>query len=467
MAGKSLSMPGPHWQHGRPVAHGLSSPPHHPLHRLGSITTLPFRKELNRLEASRFWGHGDLQEQQEALLAGLLAHAFRNCRYFRERAGSRLGLDRQASRVLQELPLLTRNGLRKAKDCLTAPGRGSVFRRSSGGSTGEPAAVLLDAHYLRWNRAAKVAFDSWAGYRPGEGKVILWGARRDTRSPGLMSRVARLLRREVFLDAYDMGEARALEYLETIRRARPGLLLAYAETACELVRVALKHQVEPPGVGAVMTTGGTLYPDMREAVGGYFGAPVFTRYGAREVGDIACECPAHEGLHINPHTHYVELIKTDGSAAGPGESGEVAVTLLTNYAMPLIRYLIGDTATWAEKPCRCGLAWPLLKRVEGRRTDHFIATDGRCIHGGRFRTLLFDCAFVSRYQWIQLCTKKTRLRVVVDESYPAWRDNLEEVLWRARQELGKGAEVELSVEKEIKPGPTGKHRFTISLIKRS
>jgi len=52
------------------------------------------------------------------------------------------------------------------------------------------------------------------------------------------------------------------------------------------------------------------------------------------------------------------------------------VTLLTNYAMPLIRYRIGDLASWAPEPCPCGRGWPLLQDVTGRSTSSFVAADG-------------------------------------------------------------------------------------------
>ena len=40
----------------------------------------------------------------------------------------------------------------------------------------------------------------------------------------------------------------------------------------------------------------------------------------------------------------IEILAVDGaSPLDPGEEGEIVVTNLTNYAMPLIRYRIGDT----------------------------------------------------------------------------------------------------------------------------
>ena len=90
-----------------------------------------------------------------------------------------------------------------------------------------------------------------------------------------------------------------------------------------------------------MVTAGTLFEPIRQTIESVFQAPVFNRYGSREVGDIACECEAHSGLHVALPTQFVEILRPDGTAAGPGEIGEIVVTSLTNFAMPLIRYRIG------------------------------------------------------------------------------------------------------------------------------
>lgn len=368
---------------------------------------------------------------------------------------------------LKAMPVMNRNDIsQEPKIYRSKLHRGKVVKSTTGGSTGELVEVWRDSHYLNWNRAAKVFFDSWTGYQPGEPKVILWGARRDTHNPKLASRVARWLRNESWFDAYGINEQQVRAFFALLEHKQPKLLLAYVESLDEMVRQAMALGIPAPQVGAVMTSAGTLYPDMRERIEGFFQLKVFDRYGAREVGDMACECAAHEGLHVNPLTHHVELIKEDGTPAGPGESGEVVVTLLTNYVMPLIRYRIGDVATWADQPCSCGLPWPLLKRVEGRVTDHFVLPDGSLMHGGRLRTLLFDTNAVIKYQWVQYHQAHIVLHAVVNRACHGWEKELDWVVSRASEHLGQGVVVEWVREEVIEPGPTGKHRFTVSHVER-
>jgi phenylacetate-CoA ligase len=54
-----------------------------------------------------------------------------------------------------------------------------------------------------------------------------------------------------------------------------------------------------------------------------------------------------------------------GNPRGPGEVGRVVVTPLNNFAMPLIRYELGDTAE-VGAPCACGRGLPVLTRILDR-----------------------------------------------------------------------------------------------------
>jgi len=217
-----------------------------------------------------------------------------------------------------------------------------------------------------------------------------------------------------------------------------------------------------------MTSAGTLYGLMRETIQRVFRAPVFNRYGSREVGDIACECEAHQGLHVCPVTHYVEILREDGTPARPGEVGEIVVTSLTNYAMPLIRYRIGDMGAWAEKDCSCGRNWPLLKEVTGRVTDSFVSASGTRVHGEYFTHLLYFRDWVKKFQFLQESYTRIRLLIVpaVPPDQAKWIVEQERADLEAKVQLVMGPECSLEIElvSDIPPSPSGKYRYTISKV---
>jgi phenylacetate-CoA ligase len=94
------------------------------------------------------------------------------------------------------------------------------------------------------------------------------------------------------------------------------------------------------------------------------------------MGFIALQCPRHEHYHVQSESVLVEVLDEDGEPVRPGEIGRVVLTSLHNFAMPLIRYAIGDYAE-AGAPCPCGRGLPVLKRILGRSRNRVSMPDGR------------------------------------------------------------------------------------------
>ncbi|MCE9661363.1 MAG: hypothetical protein K8R60_22785 [Burkholderiales bacterium] len=107
-----------------------------------------------------------------------------------------------------------------------------------------------------------------------------------------------------------------------------------------------------------------------------FGREIEDNYSSQEIGVIALQCPAGDGLyHTMAESLVVEVLAEDGRPCGAGEVGRVVVTDLHNFASPLVRYEIGD---WAEvgPPCPCGRGLPTLARILGRERNLLVKADG-------------------------------------------------------------------------------------------
>jgi phenylacetate-CoA ligase len=66
------------------------------------------------------------------------------------------------------------------------------------------------------------------------------------------------------------------------------------------------------------------------------------------------------------------------------QDGELAITPLLNYAMPFIRYRIGDRGRMTERNCACGRAFPLLDALTGRVVEVLRNPKGEQIDPGYF-----------------------------------------------------------------------------------
>ena len=414
-----------------------------------------------------------MREFQQVRLRSLLLHARHHVPYYRELFASHDAFD-SAGEIsldrLHDLPLLTKEILRARFDELLSDDLSSrrSWENTSGGSTGEPVRFVRDQSCQDWFGAMAGFFDLWTGYRPGDRKALLWGSERDlfVGRETNRQRLAWFLHNIVRLNAFRMTRENMLGYVRAINAQRPRQVLAYASSLYELARYIEREGISVRSPRAVMVSAGTLFPEMRETIQRVFRAPVFNRYGSREAGDVACECEKHEGLHVSPATHYVEILRDDGACALPGETGEVVVTLLVNRAMPLIRFRIGDMAAWSERPCSCGRTWPLLKHVAGRVTDTFVAPDGTRIDGEYFTHLFYFRDWIERFQVVQEDHQHVRRLIIPLERNgdPAslHAADMDDILRKIRIVLGQSCRVTVEFPQAIPAVPSGKYRYTIS-----
>ena len=436
---------------------------------------------LKTLRESERWSPDRLREAQEARVRALLLHAFENVPYYREPLLERgVVIEGQPPRVdfsrFGALPLLTRATIRERaldlqdrRPARRGNGRFPVF---SGGTTGDPIWVIQDRVTHQYLMAVKLWFDEWTGYTLGQPKVLLKneGERPTNRPRAIVRRIGSYLRNEIPLRTGILSEGRIDAYIDRINAIRPVQILALPSAAHEVARRAemLGRVIVPPR--AVMVSAEPLLPEMRPPIEGGFRAPVFDRYGSQEVADVACECAYHRGLHISALTHYVEVVRSDGRPCDPGEIGEIAITLLTNYSMPLIRYRIGDFGALAPDPCPCGRSLPSLSEVAGRVLDSFIRADGILVHGIYLRRFYRVIPWIVRFQVVQMALNHVHVKLV-DQERPASpmtarRGDLATIAAHIRSAMGENCRVTFEFLDEIPPAPSGKYRATLSLVPR-
>lgn len=104
------------------------------------------------------------------------------------------------------------------------------------------------------------------------------------------------------------------------------------------------------------------------------GIKAYDIYGTSEIsGPLFTECHVQKGIHVWADMFLTEVIdpKTE-EPVGEGETGELVFTTLHKYALPLIRYRIGDLSIVSNEPCECGRTHPRIMRILGRTDDMLI-----------------------------------------------------------------------------------------------
>ncbi|HEV8548646.1 MAG TPA: hypothetical protein VGQ57_06450 [Polyangiaceae bacterium] len=371
---------------------------------------------LAYLEQSQ-WQRAEVRRVRElAELKGLLLYAGTNVPYYRELFQT-LRFDPRAVTSVSDmnaLPLLTREIIRERYADLVDPAhRGKNLKKGTSGSTGTPLKFEYSRQSECWRQAVKVRSYAWAGYRPGRKTFYYWAA-VSAGKPNLKARVDRTLRREVFLDSMRQDDASRRAALAAFRRLRPEVVVCYTQSCAQFARWIVDNDLRDwDDVPVICGAEAVLHAD-RTMLEKAFGPQVFETYGSRETMLMAAECDAHDGMHLSEENLLLEVVQA-GEEVPAGDVGDVVVTDLHNYGMPMIRYANGDLARRAtDEPCACGRSLARLSRVDGRRADTMIDGDGNAVPGIVFHVLFSDARreLIRQFQAVQNARGEVTLKVV-------------------------------------------------------
>ncbi len=365
------------------------------------------------------WSPAALGAFRDRQLRRLVEHARERVPFYRRRLGAHAASPGPLRGVqdLGRLPITTRRELQGCEDGdLLAEGLdpARLIERRTTGSTGRPLRIrrtwleerILGA--LRWRALHGM------GARPSDRFVEVEEPLGP--DPGDRTGLHRLLQRAGLyrqrrLDALQPPEA----ILEQLSGFDPDVISGYAGVVACTARIASggASGVRPR---LVAVHSDTLTPQMRGAIASGFGAPVFEIYDCNECNVIAWECRGTGALHTCDDSTIVEVLRPDGSPAAPGEAGEIVLTALHSFAMPFIRYRIGDVVVAGDERCACGSAFGTLGTVQGRMFDYFPLADGRTIHPYELVNVLGARApWISEYRLLQERKDLVRVRFVADQ----------------------------------------------------
>jgi phenylacetate-CoA ligase len=253
------------------------------------------------------------------------------------------------------------------------------------------------------------------------------------------------------------------ELIDWLAARRPDFLILTSSLLAPVCR-RIRERGLKLRLQGIVGRSNTLTDEARKLCRSVLKSRISDQYGAEEVGHIASECPACGAYHISAESVLVEVLDEQGKPCAPGETGRVIVTSLYNYAMPFIRYEIGDYATAGSSRPSCAVKLPRLDRIIGRYRNAYVRADGRVIYpgvhapGGRIHEFL-PCAQV---QVVQTDYKQVEVRYVpgIAKQEPNM-DGLEAYLGSV---LEPGVRVHAVSVSEIARNSQGKFEDFISLL---
>ena len=361
------------------------------------------------------WSPKQLAHYEQSRLRALLEHAAKNVSFYEKRLRQH-GLTLRDLRRLKDLsflPLTSMADLESDSKAFLARGvqRSECVGRCRPGESAQMLRVYLSPEENETREAIGRRIEVFNGLKGRHSCLMILPPNQITPtsvSLGLGSWRERLLGgRRCCVPASETPP----EQLRVLQRLRPACVAAPLWVLMRLAREVREDRPLRFRPRLLLSWGEPARASDREVLRETFGIAPTDVYRAWEFGTIAAECPQHNGLHINFDLVHVEIIRGE-RAAGPGETGEVVLTALANRTMPLIRYRVGDLATWKRDPCTCGWQGPVLEGVHGRVENAFVLPSGTFVTSRQFEDCLDQFTNVVAYRAIQTGRRKVEVLAV-------------------------------------------------------
>jgi phenylacetate-CoA ligase len=398
-----------------------------------------------------------VRERQDRAVREMIRHAWLRSPFYRRRfrAAGVTPDDIRTAADLAKLPPTTKADVQRAGvGQMLADGypAADTIDEATSGSSG----TVLRIHHSRaaYDRYFAFAFRhlSALGYRPWQ-RVAYTAF--DPLPPLPWQRVGLGGRQQI-----DLTQRDPRRYVEDLLRIRPHLITSYPSILQLVINAAAPGELERIRPRAIHLHSELLTASLRGQIQDAFQCDCFDDYSTFEFHHVAYECPAHR-YHLAADNVVVEFVR-DGRPARPGEEGEILLTGLTNRAMPLIRYAIGDVGVPGDEVCPCGRGFPTLRLIQGRVDDFVVLADGR-----RFSPRMINPVYellpgVMEHVLVQETPDHIVVHVNVDDARRATTPALIE---RALGELfGDTVRLDVRLTTEFARGRTGKLRSVVSRV---
>lgn len=410
-----------------------------------------YLKYLAELKLHQRKNNKDLKEIQLKKLRHMINYAYNNVPFYRDlfnreniRPDNIKSLD-----DLQKIPIITKKDISTNYDNIIANNVNKEKCRvvSTTGSTGMPLKIWSDKNAQLYSSAVVYFAFFEAGLRLKDKIVELTGTLEDCRGT---------LIEKNMISTFDPPH----KTINLLKKYHPDVLYSFPSIFKTLSNSLTEELKVSPRL--IFTHGETLTDSCRETISSAFGANVYNTYGSTEFNRLAFECSEHSGLHMITDCAIIEIIK-DGKNVGPGEEGEIVVTGLYNYAMPIIRYRLGDIGILADYECPCGRGWPLIKSIEGRSDDFLTLPSGRIISPRTINTIE-NIPGILEYRTIQEKRDTFVVQVVPGKGYTQNTDKqIDEQIKLGC--LGEEINVKVELVRELPKERRGKLRAIISKVK--
>lgn len=334
----------------------------------------------------------ELEAIQKEKLQNILQYAKNNVPFYKNIEASKI----------EDFPVLTKSVLREQAASLVSSeyNISTLDKHHSSGSTGVQSFTYMTHEHKFFLRALQTHWWTWCGYKLGD-NLLQFGI---SQKRGFVKRLKDFFYKCTYVKAFGLSENELNDIIKKVSKKKNLYIAGYPSVINQLAKASIKnkHKLDVKGV---ICFGDKLFKHYKNNIYLAFGNDInlVDTYGCAEGLLMACKQDLEAYYIMSPHV-YIEIVDDNNKAVKDGEIGHVLVTCLTNFAMPLIRYKLGDLAIKHPRnnyPEHRLKNYPLLQKVVGRETDIVKTTKGITLNVHSFTGVLEYYQNIKQYKVVQ------------------------------------------------------------------
>ena len=359
---------------------------------------------LNSLNRQARWNPQRLEKHQREKLKCVIRYAYGNVQFYNKmfKASGIKPEDIKRKEDLNKLPIIRKSEIRENLGEMISKDFDINRLRmvSTSGSTGQPLFVYLCGREMEYRKAKHLRANISCGQKPRDAWVTLTGPQHFGKTTRLQRFVGLYV--PTAISVFDAVS----KQIATLEKLKPQVLDGYSSSLLLLAKEIEKQDIVTIQPRFVIGGAELMDSASRRYIEKVFGVPFFDQYSSVEFERMAWQCQERKGYHIDADALILQFLDKNGEEVASGESGEIVCTSLFNYAMPLIRYAIGDVGTPSDETCECGRSLPLMQMVEGRKDSLLFLPNGRILTPRAFTLALHEFKFYNAIEKFRVVQKK-------------------------------------------------------------
>lgn len=407
---------------------------------------------LALVKKSKSWTREQIEDYQSENIKIIIDHAYNEVPYY-NKFFKKYGITKsqiQTPSDLQVIPALEKETLRTKADEFIAKNPKSYITNKTSGSTGTPTQIHIDENTYKIAMALLADYEENNNISPkGEratfaGRILKYP--NDTEPPFWLYNHAE---RQMLYSSYHLDNKSVHHYVNSLNKLRPSEIIGYPSAISELASLIEENSLELEFLPmAIITNSENLHTWQSKKISEVFKAPVRDYYSTAEYLNF-CSLDQSNIYRSSPLPGITELDYIDSQQAS------LIMTTLTNKAMPLIRYKIGDVATIDNSGANI-FGCPSFTNIEGRIDDYLTTKDGRKI--GRLSQVFKSVGGLKEAQIVQYSIGSAIINVVSGENDSI---DMEHLNLNLRKRLPSDFNIEIKEVKEIPRQRNGKFKLVV------